>query len=271
MIAAKATTSPHFNPNPNCLLQEEHKNAAYVALNNIEVASAYTRKLRVALEQMLDDGLAAMDKDYASLQKEQLAPLFADMNELAEQFEATVETGQTELWSSMEPTLMSALETLTKCKFAITEAEHATTQSDNVWVQTLLRAMQAQVSSLKVLTTHYSLRTIHSLSTHYSLSQLTHDSLTRHSLLTTPVQEKLTPGNADGVIQKMVLSVVHRIEMLILSKQFNQLGGLQLDKDSRSLFVHCHSLSIRSVFEAGQYASFSRQLQHCHSGTSSLV
>merc|ERR1711976_469685 len=94
----------------------------------------------------------------------------------------------------------------------MSEAQHAANQAENLWVQRVVEAMQAQTTNLKA---------------------------------------KLTPGNAEGVLLKMVAFVVSKLETLVSTKKFNQLGGLQLDRDIRSLrdfFIQAASSSVRDKF-----------------------
>ena len=45
----------------------------------------------------------------------------------------------------------------------------------------------------------------------------------------------LTTANYDTVVQLVVDAVVMRLEALVLQKRFNQLGGLQLEREMRQV------------------------------------
>jgi len=194
----------------------EHANssmhAAYVALNNLEVSSKHSLKLKECLEAGLEEGASDLDDSMADLQRQQLEPLLADLGEIAVDFEQTVDGGQSELWSSKQQNLQSVLDGLATVNCQLSESQHDANQAENLWVQQVIDALGSQSNSLK---------------------------------------SKLTPGNTEGVIQKMVLFVVQRVETLVTSKQFNQLGGLQLDRDVRSLlgfFKGVTSIPVRDKF-----------------------
>eukprot|EP00742_Colponemidia_sp_Colp-10_P011072 GILJ01012250.1.p1 GENE.GILJ01012250.1~~GILJ01012250.1.p1 ORF type:complete len:459 (+),score=92.43 GILJ01012250.1:171-1379(+) len=57
----------------------------------------------------------------------------------------------------------------------------------------------------------------------------------------------LTRNNYDEVIQLLVHTIAQRLEAMIFQKRFNQLGGLQLDKDVRSLVTYFSSITEKSV------------------------
>eukprot|EP00656_Telonema_subtile_P013407 TRINITY_DN16812_c0_g1_i4.p1 TRINITY_DN16812_c0_g1~~TRINITY_DN16812_c0_g1_i4.p1 ORF type:complete len:754 (-),score=278.02 TRINITY_DN16812_c0_g1_i4:85-2346(-) len=189
-------------------LKELAKNAAYIALNNMEVSAEYARRLRQTIQAQLEEGFGQLAPETAELRREQLAPLLADLSELASEFEDTAGQGQEELWGSQQGKLAAALDGVGKCKFELSEAEHSANRGDNAWVQRVLEVMQGLVQGFKA---------------------------------------KLTPNNAEGVAQKMVLFVVERVEQLLKTRRFNQLGGLQLDRDTRTLREFLKTVTTTSV------------------------
>lgn len=57
----------------------------------------------------------------------------------------------------------------------------------------------------------------------------------------------LTPNNLDTVLHLLIDRLASRIEAVMLRKKFNQLGGLQLDRDVRALVSHLSESSQRTV------------------------
>lgn len=87
------------------------------------MSAQYTRRLRQAIEEQLAEvtaseiinlhvcvcvkGLEQLDPSTAELQREQLAPLLADMSEVADGLECTADHGREELWSSQQSALQT--------------------------------------------------------------------------------------------------------------------------------------------------------------------
>jgi len=63
------------------------------------------------------------------------------------------------------------------------------------------------------------------------------------------LQSYLTPALYDAVIHSAVDKLVARMEAAVAQKRFTQLGGLQLERDIRSLVVGLSDMSTRSVRE----------------------
>uniref|UniRef100_A0A7S0RYR1 Conserved oligomeric Golgi complex subunit 4 n=1 Tax=Chlamydomonas leiostraca TaxID=1034604 RepID=A0A7S0RYR1_9CHLO len=57
----------------------------------------------------------------------------------------------------------------------------------------------------------------------------------------------LTTNNYEGVVHGVLDRVVSRLEAVLARKQFNQLGGLQLERDTRTLVSHLSELTTRAV------------------------
>lgn len=62
-----------------------------------------------------------------------------------------------------------------------------------------------------------------------------------------PYQKVLLPATYNILIQQVVIFFAQRLEQMILTKTFNQIGGLQLDRDLRALVSFFTSLSSRTV------------------------
>lgn len=59
----------------------------------------------------------------------------------------------------------------------------------------------------------------------------------------------LVPKNLESALQLLIDSLASRIEAIMLQKKFNQLGGLQLDRDVRTLMGHLSEISQGTVRE----------------------
>lgn len=76
----------------------------------------------------------------------------------------------------------------------------------------------------------------------YSLNEMrdtwVHGLLKEVDRITTWLSLILVPKNLESAVQLLVDSLASRIEAIMLQKKFNQLGGLQLDRDVRTLMGH---------------------------------
>ena len=60
-------------------------------------------------------------------------------------------------------------------------------------------------------------------------------------------QPLLSTNNYDSLVHLVIDFVVKRIEGFVTNKSFNQLGGLQLDRDTRTLVGHFSAMTTRTV------------------------
>lgn len=61
------------------------------------------------------------------------------------------------------------------------------------------------------------------------------------------LQPLLTTNNYDSLVHLMIDFLVKRLEVMMTQKRFNQLGGLQLDRDARTLVGHFSGMTQRTV------------------------
>lgn len=92
--------------------------------------------------------------------------------------------------------------------YELTEQEYSENELNDPWVQKLLVAVESSVAWLQPL---------------------------------------LTSSNYEALLHLVIDFVVKRLEILMTQKKFNQLGGLQLDRDCRTLLVHFSGMSSRTV------------------------
>jgi hypothetical protein len=62
-----------------------------------------------------------------------------------------------------------------------------------------------------------------------------------------PMRQQLSAGNADQLQRLLVADIALRLEKAVLSKRYNALGGLQLERDLRRLVAYLSSTSQSSV------------------------
>ncbi|GFH19034.1 uncharacterized protein HaLaN_15921, partial [Haematococcus lacustris] len=111
--------------------------------------------------------------------------------------------------------------------YQLSEAEYAAAESGEGWVQRLLVGLELAVTWLQPLLT----------ANNYEWCVL------------------------QGVVHGVLDKVVARLEALLSRKAFSQLGGLQLDRDTRTLVSHLADLTHRTVRD-----KFAR-LNQVHSAT----
>jgi hypothetical protein len=61
------------------------------------------------------------------------------------------------------------------------------------------------------------------------------------------LQPLLTSNNYDSLVHLIIDFLVKRLEVMMTQKRFNQLGGLQLDRDARTLVGHFSGMTQRTV------------------------
>eukprot|EP00164_Ancoracysta_twista_P007953 GFYU01011402.1.p1 GENE.GFYU01011402.1~~GFYU01011402.1.p1 ORF type:complete len:148 (-),score=50.21 GFYU01011402.1:49-492(-) len=62
-----------------------------------------------------------------------------------------------------------------------------------------------------------------------------------------PFQNSFTDGNFDALAQLLIKFTANHLETVVMKKRFNQLGGLQFDKDVRSLVSYLTTVSTSTV------------------------
>lgn len=133
------------------------------------------------------------------------------MNELVETATALKQLGQgalEQLANSIVPRLRPALDAVSAVSYDLSEAQYAENEVDDPWVQRLVMLVEQNLGTLQPL---------------------------------------LTPNNYDSLVAQVTDLVVRRVEAVIVQKRFNQLGGLQLNRDVRALVSQFSSMTSRTV------------------------
>ncbi|KAI3877335.1 hypothetical protein MKX03_026392 [Papaver bracteatum] len=63
------------------------------------------------------------------------------------------------------------------------------------------------------------------------------------------LQPTMTSSNYDSFVHLIIDFIVKRLEVIMMQKKLNQLGGLQLDRDARELLSHFSGMTQRTVRE----------------------
>eukprot|EP00898_Chlorokybus_atmophyticus_P002420 jgi/Chlat1/3179/Chrsp22S03409 len=112
------------------------------------------------------------------------------------------------VFGSITVRLRPALDAIANCSYELKEEEYAEHDASDAWVQRLLATVDSALE---------------------------------------PLQSLLTGSNYDATVHLVVDFTASRIEAVLMQRRFNQLGGLQLDRDMRALVGHFSALTQRSV------------------------
>lgn len=131
-----------------------------------------------------------------------------DLGETSNSFRQLLIAGLEQLANSLTPKLRPILDSVGTISYELTEAQYAENEVNNPWVQKLLHAVDTNVTWL---------------------------------------QPMMTTNSYDSLVHLVIDFIVKRLEVIITQKRFNQLGGLQLDRDARTLVAHFSSMTQRTV------------------------
>jgi len=141
-------------------------------------------------------------------QRERVQPLFTELGDTASALNKIVEGGQDGLFSTVEPRIGAFVDSLQNVNFEVSEREQARNDAEDHFVQALITGLDETIKAN---------------------------------------QKVLTPNNAEAIIQRTLASVTSRFEQVTRQKRFNQLGGLQFDKDVRALREYFKQISTTAV------------------------
>ncbi|KAL2609822.1 hypothetical protein R1flu_028395 [Riccia fluitans] len=133
------------------------------------------------------------------------------LNELSETSTALRQLGNgglEQLANAIIPRLRGILDVVGPVSYELTEAQYAENEVNDPWVQKLLHLVDVNVAWLQPL---------------------------------------LTSNNYDSLVHLIIDFLVKRVEAIMVQKRFNQLGGLQLDRDARTLVGHFSGMTQRTV------------------------
>ncbi|CAL5229024.1 g12271 [Coccomyxa viridis] len=177
--------------------------AEYAAVfNNAEISAMYVGKLRTELEE------SAWRYFHAPAERERIRSVLVDLSQTALEFTQITHKALEQLSSGVAPRLRAPLDEAANASYELTDAEYASNEVEDTWVDHLLGILVAMLQWLQPL---------------------------------------LTPSNYDTLVASLLQKVVDRLEATLRVKRFNQLGGLQLDRDVRHMVVTLSEVTQRTV------------------------
>lgn len=144
----------------------------------------------------------------AASDREKLRSIVADLAETAAAFRQLAAASLEELAGGVTQRVRPALDAAASASYELTEAQYAENEAADPWQQRLVAGVSAVLDAVKPM---------------------------------------LTPANFDALVGLVADAVAARIEATVTQKRFNQLGGLQLDREARALVAHFGGLTQRAV------------------------
>eukprot|EP00798_Chlamydomonas_sp_ICE-L_P008858 gene8858-3742_t len=227
-----------------------------VYLNNCDVSAEYVNKLRAEFDTYMGGGVdlfaSPSDKDRAKSDKDRAKSVISDLTKTSTDFRQTANKALEQLGEILMPRMKQIMDgEVAGASYVLSEADYAHNEVDEGWSHRLLGAFESALAwTMPVLTTNNKASYVLS-EADYAHNEV--DEGWSHRLLgafesalswTMPV---LTTNNYESLLQIVLDKVLSRLEALMSRKQFNQLGGLQLDRDTRKLVSHLSELTSRTV------------------------
>lgn len=141
-------------------------------------------------------------------EREKVKSALRELEDIGNRYRHIGNQGLEQLANSIVPRLRNLLDVVGTVSYELTEAQYAENEVNDPWVQKLLHAVDVTVTWLQPL---------------------------------------LTTSNYDSLVHLIIDTLVKRLEVLMMQKRFNQLGGLQLDRDARTLVGHFSAMTQRTV------------------------
>lgn len=141
-------------------------------------------------------------------EREKVKSALRELEEIGNRYKHIGNHGMEQLANSITPRLRNLLDVVGTVSYELTEVQYAENEVSDPWVQKLLHAVDVTVTWLQPL---------------------------------------LTTNNYDSLVHLIIDTLVKRLEVLMTQKRFNQLGGLQLDRDARTLVGHFSNMTQRTV------------------------
>mmetsp|Transcript_26 Transcript_26/g.78 ORF Transcript_26/g.78 Transcript_26/m.78 type:complete len:746 (+) Transcript_26:194-2431(+) len=150
----------------------------------------------------------AMEMFPAAQDRERVKSCLADLAKTSSDFHSLAAKALNSVASGLFPRLRAQLDEVSQMSYQPSEAEYAAMEMEEMWTQRLLVAMEACLSWLR---------------------------------------PQLIVPNYETLISHLVDKVAGRLEAILAKKSFNQLGGLQLDRDVRNLVSHLSEFTQRTI------------------------
>lgn len=144
----------------------------------------------------------------APAEREKVKSCLTEFGEMTNMFKQILNAGMEQLVASVTPRIRPVLDNVATVSYELSEAEYADNEVNDPWVQRLLHAVETNAAWLQPL---------------------------------------MTANNYDSFIHMVIDFITKRLEVIIMQKRFSQLGGLQLDRDTRALVTHFSGMTQRTV------------------------
>ncbi|ESQ37795.1 hypothetical protein EUTSA_v10028369mg [Eutrema salsugineum] len=144
----------------------------------------------------------------APADRERIKSCLSELGELSNTFKQLLNSGMEQLVATVTPRVRPVLDTVATISYELTETEYAENEVNDPWVQRLLHSVETNAAWLQPL---------------------------------------MTSNNYDSFLHLIIDFIVKRLEVIMMQKRFSQLGGLQLDRDTRALVSHFSGMTQRTV------------------------
>ncbi|KAL5207111.1 hypothetical protein ABZP36_031546 [Zizania latifolia] len=145
---------------------------------------------------------------HAPADREKIKSCLSELGEISASFKKILHSGLEHLVASVAPRVRPVLDSVATVSYELDDAGYGENEVNDPWVQKLLLAVNTNVAWL---------------------------------------QPVMTSNNFDSFVHLIIDFIVKRLEVMIMQKRFSQLGGLQLDREVRSLTNHFSEMSQRPV------------------------
>ncbi|KAH1097376.1 hypothetical protein J1N35_014297 [Gossypium stocksii] len=144
----------------------------------------------------------------APTEREKVKSCLSELADLSNTFKQAQNAGMEQLAATVTPQIRPVLDSVATISYELSESEYAENEVNDPWVQRLLHAVEINVAWLQPL---------------------------------------MTTNNYDSFVHLVIDFIVKRLEVIMMQKRFSQLGGLQLDRDTRALVSHFSGMTQRTV------------------------
>ena len=144
----------------------------------------------------------------APAEREKVKSCLSELVDLSNTFKQALNAGMEQLVATVTPRIRPVLDSVATISYELSESEYADNEVNDPWVQRILHAVEINVAWLQPL---------------------------------------LTANNYDSFVHLVIDFIVKRLEVIMMQKRFSQLGGLQLDRDTRALVSHFSGMTQRTV------------------------
>ncbi|CAM8941950.1 unnamed protein product [Rhodiola kirilowii] len=144
----------------------------------------------------------------APADRERIKSCLSELGDMSNNFKQLLNGGMEQLVATVTPRIRPVLDSVATISYELSEAEYADNEVNDPWVQRLLHAVETNAGWL---------------------------------------QPVMTANNYDSFVHLVIDFITKRLEVIMMQKRFSQLGGLQLDRDARTLVSHFSGMTQRTV------------------------